>query len=101
MEDTPKTLLMDKKQALLVVAGLVILALIAWAFVFSRKSSKEQSEETVRTVKTANEGIERVVMPSTVEVPTSVNPVKQVLPDENPIDKANPFNKVYKNPFDE
>ena len=101
MEDTPKTLLMDKKQTLLVVGGLIVLTLILWVFVFSGKSSKEQAEQTARTVQTANEGIDRVEAPSTVEVPTSVNPVKQVLPDENPIDKANPFNKVYKNPFDE
>ena len=101
MEDTPKVPVIEKKQAIFIVIALIILALIVWGVIFSGKFSGEQTEQNARTVKTANEGIDRVVAPSTVEVPTSVNPVKQVLPDENPVDKANPFNKVYKNPFDE
>lgn len=100
MVDISQTSLMDKKRVLFIITGLIVLVLVAWFFVFSGKSSKEQAEQSARTAQKANEGIERVITPSTVEVPTSVNPVKQVLPDENPIDKANPFNKVYKNPFD-
>ena len=91
----------DKKQPILVVVAVVLVAalLLVWAFLYSGKSSQEKTE--TRSTKEVGVALEKVSAPSTVEVPTSVNPVKQVLPDENPVDKANPFNKVYKNPFDE
>ena len=90
-----------KKQSLLVTIAVVFIAafLLVWVFVSYRQSS--QVEIPTYTAEEVSRALDKVSAPSAVEVPTSVNPIKQVLPDENPVDKANPFNKVYKNPFDE
>lgn len=35
-----------------------------------------------------------------ISVPTTVNPINEVLPDETAFDKTNPFNETYANPFE-
>ena len=91
----------DKKQSLLVTIAVVFIAalLLVWVFVSYPKSS--QVETPTYTAEEVSGALDKVSEPSAVKVPTSVNPVKQVLPDKNPVEKANPFNKVNKNPFDE
>ncbi len=87
------------KKKILVLAGAVFLALVVLVAVYFSGGSKpdERVQETAEDVRSA---IEKATASVNVEVPTSVNPVRQVLPTENPIDKANPFNNVYKNPFE-
>lgn len=81
----------------LVIAGIaaVLLALLWWGFAGQknrRSAPTESAPEEVRRAAEAASGPK-------VEVPTSANPIKEVLPEETPLEKTNPFNKIYENPF--
>mgnify|MGYP001561527465 FL=1 len=76
-----------------IIVVLVIIALVVWALSSQKKPVAERAAES------ALEAVEKVAAPA-VEVPTSQNPVKQVLPKETPLEKTNPFNKTYVNPFE-
>lgn len=80
-----------------IVVVIIAIAFLAWWF------SVRQQEEVIPPVETPSietvlEATESAVAPE-VEVPTSVNPIKESLPKETPLEKTNPFNNVYENPF--
>lgn len=89
----------DKKRILSAVIFLVILGAIIWVVIYFGRQGQEQALAP-DAAKAAREAIEGITETPQVKVPTSANPVKRVLPEENPIETANPFNKVYKNPFE-
>lgn len=80
-----------RKPFTLLVIGIIIVATVVW-FIFSGRTAID---------KTQNQGYDGAAITSpSVDVPTSANPIRQVLPSENPIEKANPFSNAYKNPFE-
>lgn len=79
------------KTAIVVVALVLILAGI---YYFSTR--KPKAEQTAQNFSDAVKAASQTTAPS---VPTTVNPVKQVLPTATPLEKTNPFNKTYVNPF--
>ena len=78
----------DIKTKLVLGAALVIL--IAGGLWYWYNSRPEP-------IKTAEDIGEAVTMPY-LEVPS--NPVQNKVPELNPIDRANPFKDIYKNPFE-
>ena len=91
----------DKKQ-IAIVASIVVVAVVDVVVVWAFNSAQKREEVTTTAEGSAealNEAVEKVVAP-VIAVPTSANPVKQVLPKETPLEKTNPFNKTYVNPFE-
>ena len=85
------------KQAVLIVGVLIAIAVVIYSAFLSREGGPSQREQTGQElVKAAR----RAAAPPKVSVPTSGNPVRYVLPAENPLEKTNPFNDVYVNPFE-
>lgn len=75
----------------LLIAGLVILALLAvgiWYFYFRI--------EPIKTTEEALQVLTETPLPGT-DVPS--NPLREKVPELNPLDKINPLKDVYKNPF--
>lgn len=79
------------------VLGIVVLIIIIGAVVWALSAQKEPADE--QAAESVLQAAEKVTAPAVV-VPTSQNPVKQVLPKETPLEKTNPFNKTYVNPFE-
>jgi len=68
----------------------VIIAVAALAFYFwggGRPASKSETD------------IDKIIGTALTEVEVVTNPLEKT-PEVNPIEKANPFSKVYKNPFE-
>ena len=78
------------------IGGVVIAAIVVFGlmfFFYGQENAATPSDEELGDALRATESGE-------VEVPTSQNPVKQVLPEETAYDKTNPFNDAYVNPFE-
>ena len=69
----------------------IVLGLIF--FLYGGESTVTPSDEELNDALRATESGE-------VTVPTSQNPVKQVLPEETAYDQTNPFKEAYVNPFE-
>lgn len=79
--------LMVKKEAVFVIAGLVILGLlVAGYFYFFKSEQNRGAESAVGATETISETVPEIV----------TNPAEEV-PEVNPLDRANPFK--YKNPL--
>ncbi len=78
------------------LGGLAVVAIVAiGAFVYYYSAGPP----AVTEVGALEQSLEDASAPPT-RVPTSVNPVKEVLPSETAFDKTNPFNDTeYANPF--
>jgi len=79
-----------KQSNLWVLVGLVLLILIVGFYFYwqsAAPTAEEAAEESLEAVQKASETIDKVT--PTVEVP-----------EVNPVEKANPFKKTYKNPFE-
>lgn len=97
MENTLETT-MGKKQ----IMGIVVLAALVVAAVLVFNSTKEPEAAksvTEGTADSVQEAAKKIEAPA-VTVPTSANPLRQALPKETPLQKTNPFNKTYVNPFE-
>lgn len=80
-----------KKINLKVVIALVVIAVIVAAIIFL--SSGRDSADSAR------KALEDLGSAPDVSVP-SANPLRQVTPAENPLEKTNPFKHEYQNPFE-
>lgn len=76
-------------------AALALLALLWWVILGQKSRQAAPPEQTLEEVQKAAEAASG----PEVEIPTSANPIKEVLPEETPLEKTNPFNKIYENPF--
>lgn len=85
---------MMNKQAAIGLVVLLVLAAALYAVFVSREGGTGREAGDLR------DAAERLGTAPKVSVPTTENPIKQVLPTENPLEKANPFNKAYMNPFE-
>ena len=82
-----------KKIAILISIGVVVAIFIATIVVYMIGNKKVAQEEVVEDAKEST-----VSALETIET-VSDNPVEQA-PDLNPVEAANPFTDVYKNPFE-
>lgn len=73
---------------------LVIIVIFAWWFL----RQKNVQQEAVRTAE-LNSSLDAITATTSVEVPTTADPLKSATPEVNPIEKTNPFNNEYQNPF--
>lgn len=79
------------------IAALVILGL---AIYFVRSSSRKAAEQAaIKQLEDVSTALKQVIV-ETSATPPSANPIKNLAPTENPIEKTNPFNHEYKNPFE-
>jgi len=92
----------NKKQKIIFYAatGAVVLALVGLLVYVVQSSSRQAAEEAAtKQLEDVSDALKR----ATVETPTtppSANPIKSLIPTANPIEKTNPFNHEYKNPFE-
>ena len=77
-----------------IVVLIMVLAIGAWWFV-----SEQNSVQKVQSVTELSSSLDAITAPTAVIVPTTVNPLKTATPVMNPVEKTNPFNNEYQNPF--
>ncbi len=91
---------MFKKQIAVAGVAVLLVIIIATVLVFNLMSKPEVAKTSAESsAEAVSDAVEKSSAPI-IAVPTSVNPINQVLPKENPIEKTNPFNKTYVNPFE-
>ena len=78
------------------VVALVVLGGLAY-YLFT--SSAEPAPSVGPALPAIEDTLSDIASPE-VSVPTSADPAKQVLPQETPLDKTNPFKDAYVNPFE-
>lgn len=79
-----------------IAIAILVMAVIAGVFLWYAKAPKTAEKEPIKTTEDAIEAI--TASPPVTNIPSS--PVKNKVPELNPVDKANPFNNAYKNPFE-
>ena len=93
--------LMGNKKIVLGVGALVLVLIITTLGIFlyyrGARVQKAQVDEK-QTVRDLQTSVENVTSQPRVDVP-SANPAQKVLPQENPLEKTNPFKDEYQNPF--
>lgn len=89
---------LSAKEIVAVVVPILALAIAIWWFSVKSRDAEQPSVLPEPSPAELQQATEAVVAPE-VEVPTSANPIKESLPQETPLEKTNPFNKVYENPF--
>lgn len=72
---------------------LIVIVVFAWWFL-----QKRAQQEAIQTAE-LNSSLDAITATTSVEVPTTVDPLKSATPAVNPIEKTNPFNNEYQNPF--
>lgn len=92
----------DRKKKIMeyVAGGAVIIAVIGY-FVFSyiRPATEQGGQETAgKQLEDVSAALENATIETPVS-PPSANPVKNLAPTVNPIEKTNPFDYEYENPF--
>lgn len=83
---------LNKAIILGVVALIIIGGLAAWWY-----KSEKIEVSAPEPIKTSEDVVEAVTVP---EIEVGSNPVKNKVPEINPVDRANPFKDSYKNPFE-
>lgn len=85
----------------IVIAGIAValIALLWWVFIGQKNRRTAPAVTPEQTLEEVRQAAEAASAPE-VKVPTSANPIKKVLPEETPLEKTNPFNKIYENPFE-
>ena len=78
------------------IGGIVVIVVIILGLIFAFSQGDGPSTPSAEEL---NDAL-RAAASTEVNVPTSENPVKQVLPKETVYDKTNPFNDAYVNPFE-
>ena len=92
--------------ALIIAAIIVFLLAVGLVFwIFIKNSQMQQSENLANQKKMENQAVENLSKSlsdategQNVTVP-SANPLDQAVPAVNPLEKTNPFNDEYANPF--
>lgn len=91
----------------LILAVLVIGAAVIWYFLNpTRRESRQvaqQIQEQLEQQEKTNAAVEQVVSPPALSgenVTPQSNPVKEKVPDVNPVERANPFRDEFENPFE-
>ena len=79
-----------------IAVGAILLILIAAAIWYWQKGIP--SLTAPEPIKTTDDAIGAIAVPAAGQVPT--NPVEGKVPELNPVDRANPFNNAYRNPFE-
>ncbi len=84
------------KQVMAIILVIVLVAGGVGLYLSNQSSNAaESAEETA-----ADKAVESVLAPvSLPEIDIKSNPVEEKVPETNPVQRANPFNDVYKNPF--
>lgn len=73
---------------------LIIIVTFAWWF-FRQKRVQQEAIQTAEL----SSSLDAITATASVEVPTTADPLKSATPAINPIEKTNPFNNEYQNPF--
>lgn len=94
MESQPPQQFGSRSAAIGLIIIIILGMLLWWLYPSKTKSTKTSTSDS------AFQNIEQATKAPDVSVPTSANPIKQVLPKENPLEKTNPFKKTYVNPFE-
>ena len=82
------------KQIIAVIIIIVIVAGGVWFYLLNQTNTTAEEQA-------AENAVESVLNPPTLpEIDPNSNPVEDKLPETNPVQKANPFADVYKNPFE-
>lgn len=81
----------------IVLLGVLVVAavLLAWWYL-GQRSAQEVATQTAQL----SSSVDAVTATTSASVPTTVDPLKSATPVINPIDKTNPFNNEYQNPFE-
>ncbi len=82
-----------------IIGAAVVLVVLGGLVYYLFTSNAEPAPEVDQTLSTIEENLSDITSPE-VSVPTSADPAKQVLPQETPLDKTNPFKDAYVNPFE-
>lgn len=83
---------MPQSKLTVYLVSAIIVVLAVGFFVYTQMAKDESAEEF-------GQALEKAIV-ETPEISPSVNPLKQVLPTSNPIEKTNPFKNGYQNPFE-
>ncbi len=73
---------------------LIVIVVFAWWFLRQKRIQQEASQTAE-----LNSSLDAIMATTSVEVPTTADPLKSATPAVNPIEKTNPFNNEYQNPF--
>lgn len=77
---------------------IIALAIGVWWYMAKQDRGKDTSG-TSQSVTELNSSLEAITATTSVLVPTTADPLKSATPAVNPIEKTNPFNNEYQNPF--
>ena len=78
------------------LAAVVLIVIVAFAWWFLRQ--KRVQQEASQTAE-LNSTQDKNNATTSASIPTTDNPLKSATPAVNPIEKTNPFNNEYQNPF--
>lgn len=79
-------------------ALIVVLVIGVWWYM-TKRGHEQDTTDVSQSVTELNSSLEAITATTTVLVPTTVDPLKSATPAVNPIEKTNPFNNEYQNPF--
>ncbi len=91
---------MKEKNLIISAAVLVAIILIAGYFLWVSYQVKTKQEAIQKAEDTVLKSIEKTASDTIPNITPQSNPIKEKLPEVNPIEKTNPFKNVYKNPFE-
>lgn len=80
--------------AVLWVVVLAAIAVLAWW-----RMGQKPAPEAPSPAADLNSSLKAITATTSASVPTTANPLKSATPAVNPIQKTNPFNNAYQNPF--
>lgn len=80
--------------AMLGVVVLAAIAVLAWW-----RMGQKPAQEAPSPAADLNSSLKAITATTSTSVPTTANPLKSATPVVNPIQKTNPFNNAYQNPF--
>ena len=86
----------QKKYIISALGAVILIVIVAFAWWFLRQ--KRVQQEVSQTAE-LNSSLDAITATTSVNVPTTDNPLKSATPTVNPIEKTNPFNNEYQNPF--
>ena len=81
----------------MVLSGVLVVAvaLLSWWYL-GQKSAQEAATQT----EALSSSVDALTATTSATVPATTDPLKSATPAINPIDKTNPFNNEYQNPFE-
>ena len=81
-----------------IILGVVALIIIGGGAAWWYKAQKSaEPKPELEPIKTSEDVVKAVTVP---ELEVGSNPVKNKVPEVNPVDRANPFKDAYQNPFE-